>query len=223
MAHFLKFWCLFLLFSLSLLGAGSPSDVDRYLLEHAAVDKYLLYVTDVDPESYRFVVSNNMAFHIAKKYWRTDPLPEVGDEVQFCTLFNAIDKDLDKELVGQFACQFSYTDRLRRIWMPKESKKYCLSYVATQSVCIQPDGWVFSGMYRDVFELSDGSKWMADKEGKFPFKKGNRILLTKVYNRWVIINIDQTDWMKDSKGKSYMYYPEVSVTPYYIPEKVADE
>lgn len=216
MRHILKIWCL-VIFPFSLM--ATPLEVDIYLRRHLAMDKYMLYVTDVDPESQSFALSNKMVFQIAKKYWGVDRLPERGDEVQFYPLFRNVEKSFAKEEVGQFLCSFSNKKRCTRVWMPEESKEFCFSYVATETSWIQPPGWFNSGKYREIFELSDGSRWLAIMEGHNPFIKKNRILLSgNDQEQWVLINIDQNSWVKDSEGKAYLYYPEVKVFPLYIPE-----
>ena len=98
--------------------------------------------------------------------------------------------------------------------MSEESKKHCLSYVATKSVCIQPAGWFSSGVYVDVIELSDGSEWVVQTEDPISFKKGDHIVLVQAdHEHWWIINIDQK-WFTMRNGKYFTCSQTKGVKPY---------
>lgn len=180
------------------------------------LDHYRLYVTDVDPETHSFALSNKTIFQIAKKNRKIDRLPEIGTEVRFAPLKRSVEEySADEE--GEFEVLYLFTaqGRLSRVWMPEESKAHCLTYVGSESICVEPAGLISSAKYQDVFELSNGSKWMAEGEGPFSFQKGDRIFLSKINNvQWGILDVDQTVDVKCSCTKKYVRVLSVIVKPY---------
>ena len=189
------------------------------------LDRYLLYVTDVDPDTQSFVLSNNMVFHVAKNNWKTGHLPEIGMEMRFLPLVRKAQRSSIEE-VGEFltVCFFHPQNKKTHVWISKESKEHSLFYVDSELICIEPAGWFSSAIYRAIIELSDGSKWIAETDEKISLIKGDRVILTKIEeDRWAIINIDQVDIVKDEMRKSFLYCPEVVVFPYEIPEKIFEK
>ena len=177
------------------------------------LDQHRPYIAAVDPETYSFALSNNLVFQMKKKDW--DIEPEVGIEVRFAPVMRGGESGFSDQKADDLLCLFAFNCRLKTVWLSEESKKYCLSYVASEPICTEPAGWISSAAYRDVIELSDGSKWIAVMEGPFSFKKGDRIILSKVDQiTWGIIDIDQTIEQTGTDGKKYMHLLSVVVIPY---------
>jgi len=63
-----------MLFLLIFTGVFTETQID--------LDKYRLYVTEVDPEFHCFTLSNQMVCYVAQNNWETDLLPEVGAEIR---------------------------------------------------------------------------------------------------------------------------------------------
>jgi len=182
------------------------------------LDRYLLHVTSVDPESQSYVLSNKIVFHLAIERWGEDQLPLVGAEVWLHPRCIDVEKSSVQEK-GDFYVRYLYPfqQKTSSVWMSEESKEHCLSYIGMKSVCIQPAGWFSSAVYRDVIELSDGSEWMVQMERSFSFKKGDRIVLTRVDQElWGIIDIDQKWIIKGKDGKNYRCNQAIEVTPYEL-------
>ena len=187
------------------------------------LDKYRLYVTDVDPEYQCFALSNNMIFCVARNNLETDTFPEVGVEIVLAPWIRHPDARYFVH-EGDFMARFFGIPQNHptKICMIPESREFCLSYVSTESVCIEPDGWFFSGVYIDVIELSDGSKWIAESTDPFEFKKGDHIIVTKIGdNQWGFIDVDQNVSRKTANEEIYVHYLGVAVKPYIQGENSA--
>ncbi|HEY5235199.1 MAG TPA: hypothetical protein VIJ14_03375, partial [Rhabdochlamydiaceae bacterium] len=71
------------------------------------LDKYRVYVTEIDPEFHCFALSNHMVFNIPKKNWETDPLPEVGTEVYLKPTIRMLEGRASYKGEGDFVVKFS--------------------------------------------------------------------------------------------------------------------
>ncbi len=220
MAKPLKLFSLLLIFLFSTMVAESKNDLD----------KYRLYVTNVDPEFHCFALSNQMTFCIAKNDWETGNLPEVGTEVSLVPRFTYPDMrysvsegDLSVLNFGSFHRGPMYQPKLTNIWMSPESKQYCFSFVSSESVCLQPAGWFSSAVNRDVIKLSDESQWIAEQEGRFGFKKGDRVIVTQINDsQWGIIDVDQNVTMESRHIKKMRIILPSLLSPIF-PKKLADK
>ena len=205
MFNFLKLFSFaFLLIFAHLSGESNPN-----------LDPYLLFVTDVDPEAHRFVLSNKMVFHVAKNNWMTGQFPEIGMEARFAPFLRDV-KNFSAEEEGelQAICFFHPKNKLINVWMSEASKAYCLSFARSESRCIEPAGWFSSGVYREVIVLSDGSKWIPEGEDQLPFIKGDRLMISKMDDeRWAMMNIDQMLVLTDPKGERYKRIMAIVVYP----------
>ena len=110
--------------------------------------------------------------------------------------------------------------------MAEGSEQYCLSYVSSESVCIQPAGWVARGVYKNVLTLSDGSKWMLEKDAKVEFTPGDRIIVSKIREDvYMIIDIDRGIFFDKGNfhsGQTVTFYKYVKAKP-YVPVEIAQE
>lgn len=184
------------------------------------LDPYTLYVTEVDPETHRLVLSNKIVFQIAQQSW-ADRLPEVGAEIRLLPSYRDVERFTEEE-EGEFRLIYFFHPENKRlnVWMPAGSRQNCVSYVTTEPVCLQPAGWFSSAIYKDAIVLSDGSQWMAESEDQNHFVKGDPIVISKINDfQWIIINLNQISWVNGSDGRRYEKTHGVIVRP-FIPEGV---
>ncbi len=192
-------------------------------------DKYRLYVTMVDPELHCFALSNNMICNTLKKNWETETLPEVGTEVYIKATAKIIS---DSKNEGEVDVGYSQDSAKKpfSVWITPESKQNGLLFVASESVCTEPAGWIFSAQYRDALLLSDGSQWIKENDGKTVFGPESRVVVSKQKDGgYSIIDLDKSAFSckcmasKAAKnGKILSWHRYERIKP-YLPETTNKE
>ncbi|HEX4840010.1 MAG TPA: hypothetical protein VFU89_06175 [Rhabdochlamydiaceae bacterium] len=175
------------------------------LLADRKVDlsNYRLFVTQVDPDSHYFALSNNLVFGIPETRWATQPLPKVGDEVYI----GSSPQWVEGPKMGGFDMRFvkDSEKKLFSVAIVEEYKTSDLSYVASKRVEVEPAGWISPSIYRDAILLSDGSIWIKIKRGRALFKPNARVFVSKQKEGdYLIIDLDQLDYSWERKLQKVM-------------------
>jgi hypothetical protein len=177
----------------------------------AEIKEDRLYVTMVDPEFHCFALSNNMVCNIPQKNWETETLPEVGTEIYFYPFRLSNSENEDEIFVGYSQDPL---EKIFNVWITPESKQYGVSCISSESICTAPAGYIFSGQYRDVLLLSDGSQWIKEKEGKTGFGPKSRLVVSKQKDGdYLIIDLDKSDFSCKCGAKT-PYHRYEWVKPY---------
>lgn len=181
------------------------------------LDKYRVYVTDIDPAFHCFALSNQMVCYVARNHWMTDPLPEVGAEIRLAP--KKRNPALTMMEQGEFLAFFSLgiLKKLIPVWMTQESYQYFLTYVSTEKIYPKPVGWCSAPI--NVIELSDGSKWITENKSKLGLVGGDHVLINRIddHQCW-LIDIDRTTIEGGSKNAKFVSDNGVVVKPYVLEE-----
>jgi len=212
----LKLFSLLFMFVFSALSADPEMEKDKF--RSAVFEKYQLTVTEVDPEFHCFALSNNMVFNIPKRNWEKETLPEVGTEIHFKPDFRLISHEKEDEIVIEYSQGPS--KKMFSVWITPESKQNGLSCISSECILTAPAGWIFSEEYRDVLLLSDGSRWIKEKDGKTVFGPETRLIVSKQKDGgFSIIDLDASIYgcKCRTSGRSLTWHRFERVKP-YVPE-----
>lgn len=178
--------------------------------ESIDLEKYQLSVTQVDPESNCFVLSNGMTCCMSQRYRDSETPPNVGTKVFLLPLRNSSENKRANMKSGEFVIK-DYTGTEFLVWVPVESEQYFLTIVSCKSACAAPH----MGVYENIIELSDGSKWATFDD--HTYEKGNRVIVSDTnrvgYKTWRLINVDRVVHVAASKNNE-SHYSALLVSPY---------
>jgi len=167
------------------------------------LNKYRLFVTQVDPASHCFALSNKLVFGIPETRWATQPLPKVGDEVYI----GSSPQWVEGSKMGGFDMCFVKDSEKKpfSVAIVEQYKTSDLSYVASKRVEVEPAGWIAPAIYRDAILLSDGSIWIKIKRGATLFKPNARVFVSKQKEGdYLIIDLDKLDYSWERKAQKVM-------------------
>ncbi len=224
----MKLFSLVLMFVVfDLFGLLDKFDPSYTSVIKADLEKYRLYVTDIDQEFHCFALSNNMICTIPKRNWETETLPEVGTEVYLKSDIRLMTNPGEED---EFAVGYSQDPekKLFSVRIIPESKQYGLSCVSSECILTAPAGWIFSEQYRDVLLLSDGSQWIKDSDGKTVFGPESRLVVSKQKDGgFSIIDLDVISYgckcrAEKRSGKTLTWHRYERVKP-YTPEEITKE
>lgn len=154
------------------------------------LESYRLFVTQVDPASYRFDLSNGMSCYKIDALCNTEKLPAIGSEITLYPLMNAAEHKRGNRIEGEFEIMDDRDEKFL-VWVPQKSEQYFLTVIAIHAICTRPAGRIIPAKYVNIIELSDGSQWRVLRN--HTFATGDRILVSRVneYSLWYLINLDR--------------------------------
>jgi hypothetical protein len=159
------------------------------------LEKYRLYVKDVDTEFHAIALTNGLVCNVIEKDLGKEKSLEIGEEVKLMFLLRDIEQKESKQDVGEFLLAFLRDGEQQavRIWVTEESKLNVLSFVSSSTV-VQQAGWFSSEVTQKIVELSDGSKWEVGKSREVEFSKGDHVvfLFLTTNGKWYLTNLDQS-------------------------------
>jgi len=162
--------------------------------------QYQLTVTEVDPEEYCFKLSNQLICNLLNQNLETDILPEIGDSVELHPILRYYGLGATHIEYGELGVFLNRGIQLSEkpivVWVSGESA--CPLFVRSEKVW-QADA------HKEVFVLSDGSRWMRKEEEKTLFVSGDRIIVAKGdqkghQNEYHLINLDKSFRFERSDG-----------------------
>lgn len=162
--------------------------------------QYQLTVTEVDPEEYCFKLSNQLICNLLNQNLETDILPEIGDSVELHPILRYYGLGATHIEYGELGVFLNRGIQLPEkpivVWVSGESA--CPLFVRSEKVW-QADA------HKEVFVLSDGSRWMRKEEEKTLFVSGDRIIVAKGdqkghQNEYHLINLDKSFRFERSDG-----------------------
>ncbi len=219
----LKLFSLMLVLIFSMVSADPETGEDKFL--SSIHEKYVLTVTEVDPELHCFKLSNKLVCNILKKNWATDALPEVGDIVCLNPIMRLHSHRSTHIEQGELSVDIRGPDgRLPSkgkvdVWISGESD-YQVFFVDYSLVCIY-SGWL-SNDHEQVFLLSDRSGWARTSKETHVFASGDRIIVCKnSQNQYMLIDLDKSHFLI-SGGKPFGMLAHEKVVP-YNPSKITKE
>jgi hypothetical protein len=159
----------------------------------ADLEKYRLYVKDIDTEVHAVALTNGLVCNLIQKDWGMEKSLEIGEEVQLMLLQRNIEQKEPKQETGELCLITLGENRKKvRIWVTEESKLNAPSYVSLSTVVVQPAGWFSSEVTQKIVELSDGSKWEIDEDWQEEFPQGNHVFVSVSSNgQWYLTNLDK--------------------------------
>ncbi len=215
----LKLFSLMLVLIFSMVSADPKAEEDKFLSNTRK--KYLLAVTEVDPELHCFRLSNKLVCNILKKNWETDALPEVGDLVVLIPIMRFHSHRSTHIEQGELSVDIRGPDGQLPskgkvdVWISDESE-YRLFFVCTDSVG-------FSDVREEVLILSDKSGWVRKSKEKQVFAPGDRIIVSKNSEKeYVLIDLDHSFHFQINAGKTFGMLACEKVEP-FNPSKITKE
>ena len=219
----LKLFSLMLVLIFSMVSADPKAEEDEF--RSIIFEKYVLTVTEVDPELHCFRLSNKLVCNILKKNWETDALPEVGDIVCLNPTVRLHSHRVSHIEQGELSVDIREPDgRVPSkgnvdVWISGESE-HQLFFVNERLVCTG-SGW-FSDVREEVLVLSDRSGWTRKSKERQTFRPGDRIIVgINSQNEYILIDLDQNSF-KISGGKAFGMLACEIVEP-FNPSKITKE
>ena len=219
----LKLFSLMLVLIFSRVSADPKAGEDKF--RSKIFEKYVLTVTDVDPELHCFRLSNKLVCNILKKNWETDALPEVGDIVCLNSILRLHGHRSSHIEQGELRVDIRWPDgRLPSkgevdVWISGESE-YQVFFVDCILVCIY-SGW-FSDANYGIFILSDTSGWAKTSKEPHVFSPGDRIIVgVNSQNEYILIDLDKS-FFHINAGKTFGKLAFEKVVP-LNPSKITKE
>ncbi len=219
MSKILKLFSLVFVLIFSIVSADPETGEDKF--RSVIFEKYMLTVTEVDPELHCFRLPNRLVCNIPIKDWKTAILPEVGDRVCLIPIGRLHSHRSTHIEQGELRADIKGPDGLSKgevtVWISDESE-YQLYFVGVELVCTQPNsGWVFpNSVYEEIILLSDGSRWTRKREQESVFTRGDRIIVSHLKeNEYLLIDLDNNFSFKEIRaGKNLVVLSNEAVEPF---------